>query len=81
MCLFFFILYPENFLSKSEFFQSYRSKNGNEHSSALNPKSWTSLTLSSKTQINETMGSFIFSLPKLTDYTGLLPGQYVQVFF
>ncbi|KAF2348837.1 Oxidoreductase FAD/NAD(P)-binding [Trinorchestia longiramus] len=52
---------------------------GKSHQAALNPKTWTELALQSRTDVTDKMASFVFQLPNKTDYTGLLPGQYLEI--
>ncbi|KAL7646718.1 UNVERIFIED_CONTAM: hypothetical protein RMT77_001971 [Armadillidium vulgare] len=49
------------------------------HGPGLHPDKWTSLSLIDRREAGLNMASFTFSLPKASDHTGCLPGQYVQV--
>ncbi|XP_042866548.1 inducible nitrate reductase [NADH] 1-like isoform X2 [Penaeus japonicus] len=52
---------------------------GAEHDPALHPDAWTTLKLLSRADLTGNMALFTFALPKSTDHTGCLPGQYVVV--
>ncbi|XP_018011435.1 probable acyl-CoA dehydrogenase fadE25 [Hyalella azteca] len=54
-------------------------EDGGKFRSALEPKTWTSLKLLSRTDLTPSVTSFRFSLPSGTNHSGLMPGQYVKV--
>nr|XP_027230665.1 uncharacterized protein LOC113822330 [Penaeus vannamei] len=56
-----------------------KTDDGEEHEPALNPDTWTLLTLKSQNPVSDKMSSFDFALPKPTDHTGCFTGQYVKV--
>ncbi|XP_069999966.1 uncharacterized protein [Penaeus vannamei] len=55
------------------------TSDGVQHDPALRPDSWTALKLLSRADLTGNMAVFTFALPKSTDHTGCLPGQYVMV--
>lgn len=56
-----------------------KTPDGTSHDAALKPDSWIPLVLRSKTDVSDKMASFVFDLPKPTDHTGCLAGQFVVV--
>lgn len=54
-----------------------KTADGKSHGPALRPNTWLPLTLKSTASVSDKMASFVFALPKETDHTGCLPGQYV----
>ncbi|XP_042888990.1 uncharacterized protein LOC122264255 isoform X2 [Penaeus japonicus] len=58
-----------------------KTNDGVPHEPALKPDTWVPLTLKSRTQINDKMAAFEFSLPMPTNHTGCFTGQYVRVNF
>jgi NAD(P)H-flavin reductase len=59
--------------------QALTASDGKQHAAALNPNSWTKLKLLSRSDVTDKMAAFVFELPNPTDFTGLLPGQYLEV--
>ncbi|XP_037785192.1 uncharacterized protein LOC119580999 [Penaeus monodon] len=57
----------------------FKTEDGVAHEPALKPDTWVLFTLKSRTQLNDKMAAFEFSLPKPTDHTGCFTGQYVRV--
>lgn len=52
---------------------------GKSHAAALRPDVWLPLKLKSQIPVTEKMAAYVFDLPRDSDHTGCLPGQYVAV--
>ncbi|XP_076043887.1 uncharacterized protein LOC143026975 [Oratosquilla oratoria] len=59
--------------------QAITTADGVKHEPGLSPSTWTPLTLKSRCDVSKQMASFVFLLPRPSDHTGCLPGQFLRV--